>query len=485
MVTVTLTGQPILGVSRETKRPQTMRANIVTDQQVGHYQLQISFVSPASQAEDILTIEGSIEVDLTGGPAVVESVGLALYGSSLPTARVPGEVIRPWNSPKRTYLGSVAIAGWPNTPAQVVGGQGMLGIGPGAVPPKTATFFVPTAGAGLGGDVIVRGMSLFSRASPSLPAGRSEIRFRGYFSADSVDGYQGLVIQPMVTFANAKPGIRPPYGSVVSSGSRTTVYTKMAFGLGEVGLPAQAGGPEIALRVPVDSGYGTAYFPSGGLYQIMDINSNPYAFLNFTGLPETTAGVSVITEPYPLSDLTAERRLVVDVSVSQAASTITIPRHYYYQDPEVLTSIELALGADPPVIGGVDGGRGARFTDFGALAKLMRFRPVRSPNDTYGEVLFEDLTNPQEVPGAVWATELMTLNLNLVRQSRLLQIVDHRLGDYVYAGRVIYEWANSANRWFGTGEGEYVPYEILKSINESFIGGHASRWALENLSLPG
>jgi hypothetical protein len=296
-------------------------------------------------------------------------------------------------------------------------------------------------------------------------------------------------MRPSFTFVGAIPGPKGPYGSVVGKivggVPRVTASTIMKF----EAFPLATIGNLVSLRVPVELGYGSSYFGKGGLYEVVDLSAGTGAFrsLKLTGSPGETAGVTVVTEPYPLSPLTTPERCTYQTSSSNPEfGSFTVPREAYYQDSTTITRLELALGMDPLSFGGVDEGWVCTFNNFYRLREFLRRPPgayVVNEELQMGVVLEDTLTNPTQCKGWVYATELLTLNINLVRQNRLLVITPNSLGAFTYEGGYVYDIVNAANRWIGGGGGDYVPYALLKNLNESFVGGRASRWALENLSL--
>lgn len=444
----------MLGLTHENRRETKLVTRLVPeDSELPSYQLQLSF-EPSEPSGPVLTLEGSVGMTVSGGEVDLRSAAIELYS-------VAGG--------RKTFLGRV-----------------VLGDGPGPVPVISGgkIVYVQTEKAGLEGDLITGGVSHFSRARLSLAEGDHVIEWRVSFS--STQSYPSYEMRPSFTIVGATPGPRSLYGSVVGKlvdgVPRVSASTVMRF----EAWPVAVRGDRIALRVPVELGYGSSVFASGGLYEVLDVTSGAFRALNLTGPPGETVGVTVITEPYPLNPLTTPERCTYEISSSNPEfGSLTIPRHQYYQDPSIISTMELAsLGADFPVMGGVGEGWVCTFTRFDRLRKFLRRPPgafVVSDDLLRAVPLDCNLTNPAQCKGWMYATELMTLNLNLFMQNRMLLVTPNSLGAFMYEGTYVADIALAANAWIGTGVGEAVPYELLKSINESFVGGRASRWALEHL----
>lgn len=433
------------------------------------YQLQVA-LTPDPEPSKTLYVEGSVGFKVTGEVQVTSFV-CQLYGLGMSsTRRLPGQ-IAPSKVPSTTYLGAVSCD------AKAL----EVAIVPGSNVYDAQSRAVKIGGAGIHGDFTYQGRSYFS--DPVSLTGEVVVGWSLLFKGgDLIAPYSALVLQPIITFSNASSAGRSPYGTLFTSRigadpyPTTSASTRMQI---EVG-PAQVIGSQFSIRAPVELGYGSTVYDEGGIYEIVSFPGDGFRHVNFSGAEGETVGATVIVEPYPSS----VGKQTLQVSTSPLV-TRTIPREDYYLQNNQLVSLELAIGADAPFIGvSSEGFFAVIFNDFSILRRFLSRHPLPdlSPSGQTGVPLKGTLANPATVPGMTYATELLTLNLNLIYQSRLLVVAPTKLGDLFYQGKNIYDIANLANRWYGSGHGEYVDYELIKNINESFVRGKASKWALENLS---
>lgn len=439
----------------------------------GRYQLQVA-LAPEPEPPKTLYLEGSVGFKVTG-QVQVSSFVCQLYGlGQTATRRLPGQIV-PSKVPSTTYLGAVVVSGDPTAPE--------VAIVPGSNIYDPTSRTAKTEGAGIHADFTYEGRSYFS--DPVSLTGEVVVGWTLLFKGGEVlEPYSAIVLQPIITFSNATSKGRGPYGTLFTSrmGSdpypTTSASTRMQI---EVGA-AQTVGSQYSIRTPVDLAYGTTVYDEGGIYEVVSFPGDGFRYVNFSVSDEGTAGVTIIVETYPPPSY--GRVLQTVQSSTSAPVTKTIPREDYYLQNNQLLSLELSTEADAPFIGvSAEGFFAVIFSDFAILRRFLSRHPLPdlSPSGAFGVPLKGTLINPANVPGMTYATELLTLNLNLIYQSRLLVVAPTKLGDLSYQGKRIYDIANDANRWYGSGQGEYVDYELIKNINESFVRGKASKWALENL----